>query len=501
MKFRLPNLPHQQEEFDEFRFAKARALLWQMRTGKSKACIDLACDLYERGEIDRVLILAPNNVHIGWIREQIPRHAWLEVPWRARYWSSKENARDKEWLSKLDQEVIRPKDFEGLIFYAVNSETLRYPKPKKSMELFIASAKKGVLFIADESQDFKKPGSIRGRLARKIASACEYKRILTGSGFDNSPLNAWGQFEILQPGALGFKTYGAFEAEYAIKTVQRMGNRQFMAVTGYRGLDDLRQRIARWSSVVTREEVKGLPELNYSHEYFELSEPQQKAYDLVKAKMLTVGTDIKSPIMLSKAFEGGVQKLKMLQITSGFFVDEHGEETWFKENPRVEVLKRLVRDLQERGQKFIIWCRFINDILTVSKALGELNIDHVQFYGGVNAEQREVNKRKFMQDPNCLGFVGNPKAGGRGLDLSAASSIIWYSRDYDLEFKRQADERATHVGGKAVDIIEIVAADTVDVAIMKALEEKLTISEMIDRTGLQAFLEGQMQAFEDSIRL
>src|SRR5690606_22267477 len=132
-------------------------------------------------------------------------------------------------------------------------------------------------------------------------------------------------------GALGFKTYGAFEAEYAIKTVQRMGNRQFMAVTGYRGLDDLRQRIARWSSVVTREEVKGLPELNYSHEYFELSEPQQKAYDLVKAKMLTVGTDIKSPIMLSKAFEGGVQKLKMLQITSGFFVDEHGEETWFKE--------------------------------------------------------------------------------------------------------------------------------------------------------------------------
>src|SRR5690606_19782144 len=137
----------------------------------------------------------------------------------------------------------------------------------------------------------------------------------------------------------------------------------------------------------------------------------------------------------------------------------------------------------------------------VSRALGELNIDHVQFYGGVNAEQREVNKRKFMQDPNCLGFVGNPKAGGRGLDLSAASSIIWYSRDYDLEFKRQADERATHVGGKEVDIIEIVAADTVDVAIMKALEEKLTISEMIDRTGLQAFLEGQMQAFEDSIRL
>lgn len=496
-EFRLPNLPHQQEEFERFRFSKARALLWQMRTGKSKACIDLACDLFKRGEIDRVIILAPNNVHINWINDQIPKHVWASVNHRARYWSSRENSKSKQWLPQLDQEVLRPKDFEGLLFYAVNTETIRYPKPKKSMEFFIGGAKKGVLFIADESQDFKTPRSTRGQLARKIAAACQYKRILTGSGFDNSPLNAWGQFELLQKGALGFKTYGAFEAEYAIKQQKRVGNRFFMAVTGFRGLEDLRKRIARWSSVVTRDDVKGLPDLNYSKEFFELSAEQEKAYNIIKRKMLVVEGDF----LVSKAFEGGVQKLKMLQITSGFFIDEYGEETWFKNNPRLEVLKRIVEDHQERGRKFIVWCRFINDIKTVSEALEEMGVGFVQFYGGVNANQREVNKAKFMSDPDCLGFVGNPKAGGRGLDLSAARTIIWYSRDYDLEFKRQADERATHVGGKSVDIIDIVAANTVDVSIIKALEEKATVSEMIDRSGLQAFLEGQTQVFEDSVGL
>lgn len=497
-EFRLPNLPHQQEEFDEFRFSKARALLWQMRTGKTKACIDLACDLYKRGEIDRVLILAPNNVHINWINDQIPKHVWASVNHRARYWSSRENSRDKEWLSRLDQKVLRPEEFDGLLFYAVNTETIRYPKPKKSMEFFIGGAKKGVLFIADESQDFKTPGSTRGKLARKIAEACDYKRILTGSGFDNSPLNAWGQFELLQKSALGYKTYGAFEAEYAVKQQQRVGNRFFMAVTGFRGLDDLRKRIARWSSVVTRDDVKGLPGLSYSKELFELSEEQEKAYNIIKKKLLVVDGD---EFIVTKAFEGGAQKLKMLQITNGFFVNEHGDEAWFKNNPRLDVLKRIVEDHQERGRKFIIWCRFINDIKAVSKALEDLGIDYVQFYGGVNANQREANKTKFMSDPDCLGFVGNPKAGGRGLDLSAAKTIIWYSRDYDLEFKRQADERATHVGGSSVDVIDIVAADTVDVSIMKALEDKLTVSEMIDRSGLQAFLEGQTQVFEDSVGL
>lgn len=496
-RFRLPNLPHQQKEFDQFRRAKARALLWQMRTGKSKACIDLACDLFERGEIDRVLVLAPNNVHIGWVTDQIPKHVWDGLNHRARFWSSKEAAK-KDYGKQLDLDVLRPKNFEGLLFYTMNSEGMRYPRPKKSMELFIAGAKKGVLLIADESQDFKRAGSTRGRLARAIAKKCKYKRILTGSGFDNSPLNAWGQFEILQPEALGFKTYGAFENHYAIKGLRKMGSRQFQVVEGYRDLESLQASIGQWSSVVLRSDVEGLPELNHSKEVFELTDEQEKLYNTLKKKLIVPDGP---GVSVNKAFEGGVLGMKLLQVTSGFFVDENTDLHELKTNPRKEIMRRIIEEHIERKAKLIVWCRFIYDVEVVSALFEELGADYVQFYGAVTSGDREKNRIKFMEDENCLGFVGTPKAGGRGLNLSAAQTIVWYSRDYDLEFKRQADERATHVGGTSIDVIDLVALNTVDVSVVEALEEKLSISEVIDRTGLQAFLEGQTLAFEQALEL
>lgn len=494
-EFRLPNLPHQQAEFDQFRFAKGRALLWQMRTGKSKACIDLACDLYKRGEIDRVLVFAPNNVHITWVVDQVPKHHWLSVPTHSMYWSSS-HFHKQEYKEALKAFLFKN---EGLSFFTVNSEACFYPNPKKAIEYFVSRAKKGVLFIADESQDFKRAGSKRGRFARSVAKQCAYKRILTGSGFDNSPLNAWGQFEILEPSALGFKTYGAFEAEYAIKSMRKMGARQFLVVDGFKNLSKLQESIGRWASVVLRENVEQLPALNYRREMFELSESQKKVYDHVGDKLIS---EIPvEGVRLSKVFEGGVKKIKLLQITNGFFIDEYGETTWLAENSRLQAFKRLVEEQIEEGNKFIVWCRFINDIDVVSRLLKEMGLMYVQFYGAIDATSRDANRRRFLEDPDCVAFVGNPKAGGRGLDLSAAKTIIWYSRDYDLEFKRQADERATHVGGANINVIDLVAEGTVDVGIIKALEEKLTISEVIDRTGLQAFLHGQMLAYDEALGL
>ena len=397
----------------------------------------------------------------------------------------------------MNQQVIVPSS--KLVFLTVNSEAARFDTPKKLMERFIGNAKKGVLFIGDESQDFKTPKSARGLLARKIAECCKYKRILTGSGFDNSPLNAWGQFEILQRGALGYKTYGAFEAEYAIKGLRKVGGRQFQVVEGFRNLEKLREDIARWSSVVTREEVKGLPDLDYSTQYFELSAEQQDIYTKLTKKLIM--EEPTHGFQISKVFEGGVLKMKLLQITSGFLIDEYGETTWFKENPRLDLLRPIVEDHAERSAKLIVWCRFHNDIEAVSGLFTELKVPYVQFYGGVSASQRQDNLLRFQTDSDCLGFIGSPKAGGRGLNMSVAETIVWYSRDYDLEYKRQADERATAIGGSNVGIIDLAALQTVDISIIEALQEKLSISDMIDRRGLQAFLEGQMLEYEKAFEL
>lgn len=496
--FRHPNFKHQQREFDEFKDSTARALLWQMRTGKSKAMVDLANYLHKEGKIDQVLVLAPNGVHMNWEINQLPAHSWKDTPYSCVSWSSAEIGKKSSDLQhRLESLMLKPnkQEREKLRWFCMNSEGIFYPKPKSALERFVAASKVGILLVVDECQDFRTPGSKRSSLARAIAGFCSYKRLLTGSAFDNSPLHAWAQYELLQPGALGFNTYGGFQAEFAILRMQRMGNKQFQTIDGFRNLEKLREKIGRWSSVVLRADCEDMPELNNSREVFDLAPDQRELYDRLKNQIISEEGDITT----GKAFEGGAKDIKLLQVTSGFFVDEYGDVFHTKDNPRLDILKQTVSTYQENRQKVIIWCRFTQDILTVTAALKEMNLPVVQFYGAISAAKRMDNLKTFMTYDGPMAFVGNPKAGGRGLDLSAAKAILWYSRDYDLINRRQADERATYVGGTTVDVVDLLALRTVDMSIIKALEDKTTVSEQIDRTGLIAFLDGETQAFDAEI--
>ena len=69
---------HQQKEFDEHRDDRCRALLWSMRTGKSRAVIDKAEYQFSKGAIEGVIVLAPNGLHINYCINEIPRWSWPE---------------------------------------------------------------------------------------------------------------------------------------------------------------------------------------------------------------------------------------------------------------------------------------------------------------------------------------------------------------------------------------------------------------------------------------
>ena len=82
-------------------------------------------------------------------------------------------------------------------------------------------------------------------------------------------------------------------------------------------------------------------------------------------------------------------------------------------------------------------------------------------------------------------FVGQPKAGGQGLDLSAADLILWYSHTFGLIERDQANERATQIGGKTVTIKDFVTPGTVDEYILANLNEKRSVSESRAGRGLR----------------
>ena len=133
--------------------------------------------------------------------------------------------------------------------------------------------------------------------------------------------------------------------------------------------------------------------------------------------------------------------------------------------------------------KVIIWANYVYDIKQIVKAItaeyGEDSL--VQYYGEIESKKRQEYIKKF-QDPKSKVrfFVGNTQTGGYGINLTAASNVIYYSNGYDLEKRLQSEDRAHRIGQKkAVTYVDLITKDTVDEKIVKALRKKINIASAI----------------------
>lgn len=478
--FRLPNYKHQQDEWDRHRDDDARALLWQMRTGKTKSVLDLACYRHQKGDITAMLIIAPNGVHVNWLRRQLPQHMWDSVPHVAHAWQASEAGKPSHAASL---EKVLSYAGPKLAVLAVNSESIIHDKPAKIIGRFLRKHKGKVLLVVDESHDFRSPGSKRTKRARSLKRYCRVRRILTGTAVSNSPLAAYSQFELLENHALGFDTFADFESRYAYYVQERTkGGRSYERLDHYRDLDDLQRRMSDWSSVVLREDVDDMPDLIMDERTVVLPDGLMTAYrTLLKEMILELdgGGEV-------EAIDGGARLIKLQQMLGGFVVDVDGavrELVSDGENPRVQA---MLEDVRESDRKCIVWCKYREDIRRVVRSLGEAGIQCVEYHGGVHSQSRRQEAIDlFNDDPSVKVFVGQPKAGGQGLDLSAADLIIWYSHTFDLIERDQANERATQIGGKTVTVRDYVTPGTVDEYILANLNQKRSVSESLAGRGLR----------------
>ena len=105
----------------------------------------------------------------------------------------------------------------------------------------------------------------------------------------------------------------------------------------------------------------------------------------------------------------------------------------------------------------------------------------VTYYGDTTTEDRQ-KAIKEMQDPESKVrfLVGTPQTGGYGITLTGASTMIYYSNGYDLEKRKQSEARIDRIGQKKpMTYIDILAENTVDERIVKALRKKVNIATQI----------------------
>lgn len=490
--FKTSNYDHQMVEFEISCGLKARAILWSMRSGKSKLLIDTACHLFIAGEIDAVIIIAPNGIHHNWIRRELPVHHWDSVERDTLVWQThiagtkgvnKVRAADRKgWHEQHNAFWARAERLmssKKLCWFSFAAETLIRKDVRKLLAKIVK--KRRCLIIFDESDDFRTPGSTRTKMVRALIKRCPYRRISTGSVITNSPLAAFSQYELLEPGALGFKNYGLFKKEYAEYVLQQNRNgRQYPVLDKYKNLDDLRDRMSKWSSVVRRKDIKDMPDLVRRVREIELSSEQARVYDELHKQFTIELNDEYVSIG-----ENTSRITKLQQVVSGYLIDEFKDVHLIPgENPRLEA---LADEVYLASGKIIIWCRFQRDIDIVSKRLMADGYKFVEYHGRVSSDDKLKALDALRDDPDVDGLIGQPQAGGRGVSMAAADHVFNYSHTFDAIIREQSEERASEIKGRNVDLCDFVAPG-VDEYILENVRAKFDIAEDVARTGMYDIL-------------
>ena len=473
--FKNPPYTHQKAYLQRFWRAKGAGLFAEMGTGKSFMLIYNAAMLYDEGEIDSLLIIAPKGVYMNWGSVEIPKHMPSHIRYEVGIWSATMRKAQKEQYEKMLQSV------DGLRIMVINVEAFRSARGVKEARTFVNSTK--CMISVDESTTIKNRRTEQAKQITKVGERALYKRIATGSPVTRSPLDLWSQCNFLGEDYLDFDDFWSFQARYAIMVERKMPTHNYKEVIGYRRLDELKDKLAKFTFRVTKDECLDLPDKVYTIRNVELSEEQERAYEQMrKAALAMIDTEI---VTTKNAL---TQLLRLHQIVCGHLRMDNGE---LKLLPSRR-MQELQSAIDETTSKVIIWATYRPDIEAIRLMLQEAyGMDSVAaYYGDTPAEERHAIVERFQDPQSPLRFfLANPSTGGYGLTLTQAKTVIYFSNSFDLEKRLQSEDRAHRIGQtNKVTYIDLVSPGTVDEHIVKALRNKINIASQVLGEELKKWL-------------
>lgn len=462
--FKTQPYPHQLEIWEKSRDLKGYALWLDMGTGKSKITIDTAAWLYHRGEIDCLIVIAPNGVHSAWGIDELPTHMPDWADYRAFTWYS-----SKKGTKKFKAEFEEAVKHEGLFVFVQSYSAVMTDAGAQALKKVLT--KRRCLYVLDESARIKTPGSKRTKRILASSKHAEYRRVLTGTPVDNTPFDAYTQVKFIAPQVwadMGIPNHGAFKQRYGIweRRTNYGTGRQFDSLVRYQKLDELRDVVASVGSRLLKTDVLELPDKVFQKHYVELDGPQRRAYKELEKNFMTwldgEGSMATADLML-------VRMTRLFQLSSGFITDDDDNVVPVGKNVRLNALKELVEDSTEST---IIFARWSWEIDQIRDWLGD---ERAVYYDGRTSDDDRIEaKHRFQTEGSAQFFVGKVSAAGLGLTLHRAKRVIFFSNTWSLGDRLQAEDRAHRAGmpDGSVTYIDLVAQDTLDEKLIKALREK-----------------------------
>jgi SNF2 family DNA or RNA helicase len=430
----------------------AAAILAEQGCGKSLIALAVAGRRFLRGEVKRLLIVAPSSVVPVWPRE-FEAHA--NFPFE---------------VQALQGPV--PKREEFLLNWQPDPERLQVAVTnyEASWRMIDAlAAWNPDMIICDESQRIKTPSARQSKAMHQLGRLTKYRLILTGTPVTQGPLDFFSQYKFLDPSIFG-NSYYAFRARYAI-----MGGYEKRQVVGYQNLPELIRKAHSIAFRVTKAEALDLPEQIDQLRYCELEPKAAKLYwQLAKQSIAELSEEkvITAANVLARL-------LRLSQVAGGFLGDGEGGVQQVS-TAKLDLLDEVLGDLLDAGKKVVIFARFLPEIAAIRKKLDGKKAGYAWITGEVKQEQRGEEVRRFQEDPDCRVFLAQIQTAGLGITLHAADTAIFYSLDYSFANYDQARARIHRIGQRnACTYIHLVAQGTVDEKVLAALQAKKSVADEV----------------------
>ena len=314
--------------------------------------------------------------------------------------------------------------------------------------------------ILDESQAIKNPSSKVTKAASLLRA--KSKLCLSGTPLQNNTFDIYAQMNFLNPGMLGSMEF--FKQEFSIP-IDKFGEKEQK--------DHLRKLLYPFILRRTKEQVaKDLPEKQEMILFCEMGKEQRDIYDAYR-------NDYRDKI-LGVVEEQGVQKsqltilqglMKLRQICDSPAIMKSEEKF-----PNVSVkLEEIGREITENisDHKALIFSQFLGMLALIRARLEELGVDYEYFDGSTSAPDREKAIQRFQNDENCRVFLISLKAGGVGLNLTAADYVYIVDPWWNPAVEQQAIDRTHRIGQtKNIFAYRMICKDTVEDKILKLQEKK-----------------------------
>ncbi len=326
--------------------------------------------------------------------------------------------------------------------------------------------------VLDESQAIKNPLAKTSKAARLLNA--DHRLVMTGTPVENTTFELWSQFAFINPGLLGNLEY--FKSEFG-RAIEVKGDEKTARA--------LRKMVYPFILRRTKDQVA--PELPPRTErvmYCDMEPAQRRLYEKTR--------DQYRAMLLGLIEEEGLDKARM-KVLEGLLrlrqICNHPrlmKASFRGDSGKFLMLMETLNTLREEGHKALVFSQFVQMLRLIRAALDEQGIPYAYLDGRTRKRQEQVDR--FQNEPDLPFFLISLKAGGVGLNLTAADYVIHVDPWWNPAVEMQAADRAHRIGqDKPVFIYKLITRNSVEEKILQLQERKKALVQQLISTESSFF--------------